>query len=84
MHYKTPHLSSNSHHCTLTGDVITRDADQFEADTQAQDTLDVSPEIAASMATYIFTGVSLTVIRILVLYFFVTRLCKSSHANEEE
>jgi len=65
-----------------------RHSDEFEADTQAKDALHVSPEITASMnpllATYIFTGVSLTVIMISILYFFVTRLCKSSRAKEQE
>jgi hypothetical protein len=65
-----------------------RHIDEFEADTQTQDALDVSPEIIASMnpllAPYFFTGVSLTVIMISVLYFFVTRLYKSSRAKEQE
>ena len=37
-----------------------------------------------SLAAYICTGVSFIVITILVLYFFVTRLCKSSRANKQE
>ena len=64
-----------------------RHSNEFEAVTQTQDALDVSPEITGCMnpllAAYIFTGVSLTVIMISVLYFFVTCLCKSSHAKEQ-
>jgi hypothetical protein len=63
-------------------------SNEFEADTQPQDALDVSPEITASrnpiLAAYIFTGVSLTAIMIAVLHFYVTRLCKSSRAKERE
>jgi hypothetical protein len=61
---------------------------EHEADAQGMDALDVSPEINVSinplLAAYIFTGVTLTVIMILVLYFFVTHLSKSSRSNEQE
>jgi hypothetical protein len=65
-----------------------RHSAKHQADTQDMDALDVSPEISVSMnpllAAYIYTGVTLTVIMILLFYFFVTRPSKSARSYEEE
>lgn len=89
MHYKTPHLSSNLHQCTLKGDVITwGTVMNLRLTHNMHYMFHLKSQITASMnpllAAYIFTGVSLTVIMISVLYFFVTCLCKSSCAKEQD